>query len=70
LRAAKVSSSAGFEYQGSAKDPDGKLRAGFEGKTVINRRDFGVSTNLALETGGVLVDDKITLELDVSLVRS
>lgn len=59
-----------FEYQGSAKDPYGNLRAGFEGKTTINRRDFGVTTNLALETGGVLVGDKIVLELDVSLIRS
>jgi polyisoprenoid-binding protein YceI len=58
-----------FEYQGSAKDPYGNLRAGFEGKTTINRKDFGVTTNLALETGGVLVGDKITLELDVSLIR-
>ena len=59
-----------FEYQGSAKDPYGNLRAGFEGKAAINRRDFGVTTNLALETGGVLVGDKIALELDVSLIRS
>lgn len=59
-----------FEYQGSAKDPYGNLRAGFEGKATINRTDFGVTTNLALETGGVLVGDKITLEFDVSLIRS
>ncbi len=59
-----------FEYQGSARDPYGNLRAGFEGRATINRRDFGVTTNLALETGGVLVGDKITLELDVSLIRS
>jgi len=59
-----------FEYQGSAKDPYGNLRAGFEGKATINRKDFGVTTNLALETGGVLVGDKITLEFDVSLIRS
>jgi polyisoprenoid-binding protein YceI len=58
-----------FAYQGTAKDPYGNVRAGFEGKTIINRRDFGVTTNLALETGGVLVSDKITLELDVSLIR-
>jgi polyisoprenoid-binding protein YceI len=58
-----------FVYQGTAKDPYGTVRAGFEGKTTINRRDFGVTTNLALETGGVLVSDKIALELDVSLIR-
>jgi polyisoprenoid-binding protein YceI len=59
-----------FTYQGTARDPYGNLRAGFEGKSTINRRDFGVTTNLALETGGVLVSDKIVLELDVSLIRS
>jgi polyisoprenoid-binding protein YceI len=58
-----------FEYQGSAKDPFGNLRAGFEGKATINRSDFGVSFNAALETGGVLVGDKVTLEFDVSLIR-
>ena len=59
-----------FAYQGTAKDPYGNVRAGFEGKAIINRRDFGVTTNLALETGGVLVGDKIALEFDISLIRS
>jgi polyisoprenoid-binding protein YceI len=59
-----------FEFQGSAKDPFGNLRAGFEGKAQINRKDFGVSFNAPLETGGMLIGDKITLELDVSLIRS
>lgn len=59
-----------FDYQGSAKDPFGNLRAGFEGKATINRRDFGVSFNAPMETGGVMVGDKVTLEFDVSLIRS
>lgn len=59
-----------FAYQGMAKDPYGNVRVGFEGKATINRRHFGVTTNLALETGGVLVGDKIALEFDVSLIRS
>jgi len=59
-----------FAFQGTAKDPYGNVRAGFEGKTTINRRDFGVTTNFALETGGVLVSDKIALEFDISLIRS
>ncbi|HTL22773.1 MAG TPA: YceI family protein, partial [Mycobacteriales bacterium] len=42
---------------------------GFEGKAVINRKDWGVSWNAGLETGGVLVSDKITLELDVSAIK-
>src|SRR5256714_8514943 len=51
-----------FEFEGSAKDPFGNDRIGFEGSTVINRKDYGVSFNAPLETGGVLVSDKITLE--------
>jgi len=41
-----------------------------EGKAQVNRKDFGVTFNAPLETGGVLVGDKITLEFDVSLIRS
>jgi polyisoprenoid-binding protein YceI len=58
-----------FEYIGSAKDPFGNLRAGFEGKTTLNRKDYGLSWNAALETGGFLVSDKIVLELDVSALK-
>ncbi len=59
-----------FEFAGSAKDPFGNERIGFEGSTVINRKDYGITWNAALETGGVLVSDKITLEFDISAVRS
>lgn len=59
-----------FEYTGLAADPWGNQRAGFEGKAVINRKDFGVNFNAALEAGGVLVSDKITLEFDVSAIRN
>ena len=58
-----------FELSGTSKDPWGGTRAGFEGKAVINRSDWGVSFNAALETGGVLVSDKITLEFDLSAVK-
>ncbi|GLZ75986.1 polyisoprenoid-binding protein [Actinorhabdospora filicis] len=58
-----------FEYTGTATDPFGNLRAGFEGKTVINRKDWGVNWNAALETGGVLVSEKVTLEFDVSAIK-
>jgi polyisoprenoid-binding protein YceI len=57
------------EFQGAAKDPFGNDRIGFEGATVINRSDFGVSYNAALETGGVLVSDKITLEFEISAIK-
>jgi polyisoprenoid-binding protein YceI len=59
-----------FEYTGSAKDPFGNLRAGFEGRTTIKRSDWGISYNAALETGGMLVSDKITLEFDVSAIKT
>jgi polyisoprenoid-binding protein YceI len=56
-------------YNGSAKDPFGNLRAGFEGKAQVNRKDWGLTWNAALETGGFLVSDKIRLEFDVSAVK-
>ena len=57
-----------FEQTGSAKDPYGNLRVGFEGGTTINRTDWGLSFNAALETGGVLVSEKVKLEFDVSAI--
>lgn len=59
-----------FEYQGAATDPFGNLRVGFEGTATISRKDFGITWNAALETGGVLVGDKVVLELDVSAVKA
>ena len=59
-----------WEHTGTAKDPFGNLRAGFEGKTTINRKDWGITYNAALETGGVLISEKINLEFDVSAVKA
>jgi polyisoprenoid-binding protein YceI len=59
-----------FEYAGTATDPFGNLRAGFEGTATINRKDWGLTWNAALETGGVLVSEKIKLELDVSAIAT
>ncbi len=59
-----------FEFAGAATDPFGNQRIGFEGSVVINRKDYGVTWNVALETGGVLVGEKITLEFDVSAVKA
>ncbi|NIH84748.1 YceI family protein [Amycolatopsis granulosa] len=59
-----------FEFEGTAQDPFGNARIGFEGSTTINRKDFGVTWNAALETGGVLVSDKVTLEFEVSAIKS
>jgi polyisoprenoid-binding protein YceI len=58
-----------FESTGSAKDPFGNLRIGFEGKAVLNRKDWGLTWNAALETGGFLVSDKIKLEFDISAIQ-
>jgi polyisoprenoid-binding protein YceI len=59
-----------FEYEGAATDPYGNLRVGFEGSVTINRKDYGITWNAALETGGVLVSEKITLEFDVSAIKN
>ena len=59
-----------FEYTGSAVDPYGNQRIGFEGSTTVNRKDWGVNWNAALEAGGVLVSEKVTLEFEVSAIRN
>jgi polyisoprenoid-binding protein YceI len=58
-----------FELTGTAVDPFGNHRLGLEGRATVNRRDWGVNWNAALEAGGVLVSDRVTLELDVSAIR-
>ena len=58
------------EYTGTAIDPYNNQRVGFEGKTTINRKDWGVNWNAALEAGGVLVSEKVTLEFEVSAIRT
>ena len=59
-----------FEETGTAIDPFGNTRVGFEGATTINRKDWDLSWNAALETGGVLVSEKIKLELDISAIKN
>jgi polyisoprenoid-binding protein YceI len=59
-----------LEYTGAARDPFGNERIGFEGSAEINRKDWGLTWNAALETGGFLVGDKVKLELDISAIRS
>jgi polyisoprenoid-binding protein YceI len=59
-----------FEFEGAAKDPFGNERVGFEGSATINRRDYGVTWNAALEGGGVLVSDKVTLEFEISAIKN
>ena len=57
-----------FEYTGTAKDPFGNDRFGFEGEAEINRKDFGLTWNAALETGGILVSESIKLEFEISTI--
>lgn len=62
--------SVDFEFTGSAVDPFGNLRVGFEGSTKINRKNWGVNWNAALEAGGFLVSEEITLEFEISAIKS
>jgi polyisoprenoid-binding protein YceI len=59
-----------FEETGTAVDPFGNTRVGFEGATTINRKDWDLGWNAALETGGVLVSEKVKLEFDISAIKS
>ncbi len=54
---------------GIETDAEGKLRAGFEGSRRLQRRDFGLEWNVALDSGGVLVSEKISLEFEISAVK-
>jgi polyisoprenoid-binding protein YceI len=59
-----------LEFTGAAKDPWGQTRIGFEGSAVLNRKDWGLVWNTALETGGVLVSEKIKIDVELSLVKN
>jgi polyisoprenoid-binding protein YceI len=59
-----------FEFTGASKDPFGNNRIGLEGSVVVNRKDWGMGFNVALETGGVLVSEKVTLEFDVAAIKN
>lgn len=56
------------EYLGNGKDPWGNTRYGFHAETTVNRKDFGMAWNEALETGGLLVGDEVEISLDVEAV--
>jgi polyisoprenoid-binding protein YceI len=62
--------SVDFEFTGAAVDPFGNHRIGLEGTTTVNRKDWGLNWNAALEAGGVLVSEKATLEFEVSAIRT
>jgi polyisoprenoid-binding protein YceI len=58
-----------FELNGGAQDPYGNFRVGFDGHATINRKDWGVSWNAAMEAGGVMVSDKVNLEFEVEGIK-
>jgi len=55
-------------YLGTAKDPWGNARAGFEASITLNRKDFGLTWNAALETGGFLVGDEVQISLSIQAI--
>lgn len=57
------------ELEGTAEDPYGNTRLGFEASTTINRKDFGIDFNAPLSTGGVLISEKITITIDGSAIK-
>ena len=57
------------ESAGQTKDPWGNVRAGFAGKTAVDRKEFGLTWNQVLEAGGVMVGDKVEIEIEVEAVR-
>jgi polyisoprenoid-binding protein YceI len=57
------------EYAGRTKDPWGNERAGFTARTAIDRKDFGLTWNQVLEAGGVVVGDRVDIEIEVEAVR-
>ena len=58
-----------LEFDGVSLDPFGNTKAGFTASATINRSDWGLAFNMILETGGVLVSEKIGLDLDIQLVK-
>jgi polyisoprenoid-binding protein YceI len=57
------------EQHGQAKDPWGNVRAAFTAKTSIDRKDFGLTWNQVLETGGVMVGDRVDIEAEIEAVK-
>ena len=58
-----------FEYTGAAVDPYQNQRVGFEGSVTVNRKDWGINWNAALEAGGVLVSENVVLEFEIAAVK-
>lgn len=59
-----------LEFDGVSQDPWGGTRAGFSASADINRKDWGLEYNAVLETGGVLIGDKVKIELEIELIKA
>ena len=55
---------------GPIKDPQGNSRIGLEAKTTVNRKDYGMKFNAVMETGGVMVGEEVTIEINAEAVKS
>ncbi|RIU96557.1 YceI family protein [Oceanobacillus picturae] len=59
------------EFEGQSKDPmSGNIVAGFSGKTKVNRKEFGLTWNAAVETGGVLIGEDVTINFEIEAHRA
>lgn len=67
-----VTRSVDFDVEviGAGQDPWGNTRVGFEGSTEVTRKDWNVSWNAAIDTGGVVVSEKVTLEFEISAIKN
>jgi polyisoprenoid-binding protein YceI len=69
LRGVTLSETFKAAYEGGGKDPWGNERAGFTAEGKINRSDYGLMWNAALETGGVLVGDEVKINLEIEATK-
>lgn len=69
IRGTKIPVTLSATFEGLGKDPWGKQRAGFAARTEIDRRDWGLRWNQALETGGVLVGNTVKIEIEAQAVK-
>ena len=69
IRGATHAVTLDVEYNGQAKSPWGSTSAGFTARAKVNRKDFGLNWNVALEAGGVLVSDTVNIEIEAEIVK-
>ncbi|ASK63693.1 hypothetical protein CFK37_16780 [Virgibacillus phasianinus] len=69
IRGTKKPVTFDIDYEGTGKDPWGNEVAGFSGSTKISRKEFGLTWNAALETGGVMVGDEVKINVEIEAVK-